>query len=141
MSIYQTVLLSLSYNISIPQLVHSFGCSVNSYRFRMMKQTDSNPLRKWAVFLVLPVLVVFLWVFSQPIYEYNQPDEDSQVVNLSGLSDSPLFFIDGKEVSYATVEQTDPNNIERIDVLKDETASEQYGEKAKNGVVLITMKK
>ena len=34
----------------------------------------------------------------------------------------------------------DPNKIERVTVLKDKSATELYGEKGKNGVLLITLK-
>ncbi|WP_297336546.1 periplasmic heavy metal sensor [Algoriphagus sp.] len=34
----------------------------------------------------------------------------------------------------------DPNDIESISVLKDKSATEVYGEKAKNGVIIITLK-
>ena len=141
LAIYQAVLLGYTYNIRIPQLVHSFGYSDNASRFRMMKKTPSNPLRKWTVALIVPFFVVFLWTFSQPAYEYSQPKEDSLVVRLSDLEKSPLIFIDGKEEPYSTINHIDPNTIKSIDVLKDESAINLYGEKAKNGVILITSKK
>lgn len=53
----------------------------------------------------------------------------------------PLYIIDGKindSVSLATIM---PNDIERIEVLKDEQATNLYGEKAKYGVIYIYMKK
>lgn len=54
---------------------------------------------------------------------------------------SPLFIVDGKKMSGKKAENIDPNNIESIDVLKGQNAIEQYGKKAKNGVVKITLKK
>jgi TonB-dependent SusC/RagA subfamily outer membrane receptor len=35
----------------------------------------------------------------------------------------------------------DQNTISHIDILKDQAAIEKYGDKAKNGVVIITTKK
>ena len=35
----------------------------------------------------------------------------------------------------------DPKTIEKMDVLKDKAATDTYGEKAKNGVIIITTKK
>jgi len=52
---------------------------------------------------------------------------------------SPLFIVDGKE-SFSIQEIT-PDQIESIDVLKDESAVRVYGEKGKNGVVIIKIKK
>ncbi len=53
----------------------------------------------------------------------------------------PLYIIDGKEVDSNFVKTVDPNDIDRIDVLKGETAVKKYGEKGRYGVVLITTKK
>jgi len=35
----------------------------------------------------------------------------------------------------------DPNQIKSVEVLKGDAAVKKYGEKAKNGVILITTKK
>jgi len=51
----------------------------------------------------------------------------------------PLYIVDGKEVS--DIQNLDPKSIESISVLKDKTATEIYGEKGKNGVVIIELKK
>ena len=54
---------------------------------------------------------------------------------------NPLYIIDGKEMDLDIMNNIDPNTIDKIDVLKGEHATRQYGEKGKNGVVLITSKK
>ncbi|GAB4035911.1 TonB family protein [Spirosoma gilvum] len=63
----------------------------------------------------------------------------------------PLYIIDGVEVKRDLVtindkfplgiQSLDPNSIESITVLKDGSAIATYGDKGKNGVVLITTKK
>jgi TonB-dependent SusC/RagA subfamily outer membrane receptor len=50
-----------------------------------------------------------------------------------------LCFVDGKRV--ATIEGIDPNTIESVSVLKDKSATELYGKDAKDGVILIVLKK
>ncbi|MDD2799053.1 MAG: TonB family protein [Bacteroidales bacterium] len=57
------------------------------------------------------------------------------------LSPDAIFFVDGIETSSDAVKKIDPNTIEKMEVLKEKTAIARYGEKGKNGVVLITMKK
>jgi len=53
----------------------------------------------------------------------------------------PLYIVDGKEVSNNfSLGNLTPETIESISVLKGETATYLYGEKAKNGAVLITTK-
>jgi hypothetical protein len=43
-------------------------------------------------------------------------------------------------VSKETVDKLDPATIEKVDVLKDKTATEKYGDKGKKGVIEITLK-
>ncbi|MCB0375107.1 MAG: TonB-dependent receptor plug domain-containing protein, partial [Sinomicrobium sp.] len=63
-------------------------------------------------------------------------------VVFSGDDDSdPLVLIDGKESTKKQAEAMDPETIEKIEVLKGESATEKYGKKAKDGVVLITTNK
>jgi TonB family protein len=52
----------------------------------------------------------------------------------------PLLVIDGK-VSTKDLSTVDQSSIESVNVLKDEEATKAYGEKGKNGVILVTMKK
>ena len=52
--------------------------------------------------------------------------------------DNPLYFLDGKE--YDKLPDIAPDDIKSIDVLKGEKAVEKYGEKAKNGVIVIERK-
>lgn len=55
-------------------------------------------------------------------------------------AEQALYIIDGKESSSEELKAIDPKNIESISVLKDKSATELYGEKGKNGVIIITMK-
>jgi len=54
----------------------------------------------------------------------------------------PLYIIDGKEVKEVkSINEMDPNPIESVTVLKDASAVSIYGERGKNGVIIITTKK
>lgn len=53
--------------------------------------------------------------------------------------DNKLYIVDGKEYEAETSE-IDTDNIERIDILKGESGFKLYGDKGKNGVVLIFTK-
>jgi hypothetical protein len=58
------------------------------------------------------------------------------------LDEKPLIIIDGKETGGdINLDSLDPNRIESINVLKGTSAEKAYGEKGKNGVVEITLKK
>lgn len=52
----------------------------------------------------------------------------------------PMFVVDGCIMTDLNVRDINPNNIERIDVLKNEAAVKSYGSAAKNGVIIITTK-
>jgi TonB-dependent SusC/RagA subfamily outer membrane receptor len=66
-------------------------------------------------------------------------NEEKELVR--GLSidkdETPLIFIDGEEVPYDEIKEIDPNSIEHIEVLKDKSALDNYGEKGRNGVLKI----
>ncbi len=52
----------------------------------------------------------------------------------------PIYIVDGKEISKAHMNDIDPDGIERMEVIKGQAAIERYGERAKDGVVIIAMK-
>lgn len=64
-----------------------------------------------------------------------------KVFNVDGGEVKALIVIDGVESSYEDMKKLDPGNIEAISVFKDDKAVATYGEKAKEGVILITTKK
>jgi N-acetylmuramoyl-L-alanine amidase len=52
----------------------------------------------------------------------------------------PLYFLDGKEISEDQLRPLSPGSIESIKILKGENAIGIYGQKGKNGVILILSK-
>ncbi|WBA42550.1 TonB-dependent receptor plug domain-containing protein [Hymenobacter canadensis] len=52
----------------------------------------------------------------------------------------PLYVIDGKPLREESLQSINPNDIEKIDILKDKKAVERFGPAAINGAVLITTK-
>ena len=75
---------------------------------------------------------------------YGQPGEDATIRirgfgTVNGNSD-PLYVLDG--VPYdGNISDLNPNDIESITVLKDAASCALYGNRASNGVILITSKK
>ena len=63
-----------------------------------------------------------------------------KLISTNGDS-KPLIIVDGEEQSNDILKSLDPKQIEKIEVLKGESATEKYGEKAKDGAILITTKK
>jgi TonB family protein len=65
---------------------------------------------------------------------------ENKGVAFSG-SNAPYIVVDGKPIDGAKLKEIDPKTIDHMEVLKDKASIEKYGEKAKNGVILITTKK
>lgn len=54
---------------------------------------------------------------------------------------NPLFILNGKEISKKEMEAVTPDSIEKVEVLKGDKATKEYGDKGKDGVIIITTKK
>jgi TonB-dependent SusC/RagA subfamily outer membrane receptor len=63
---------------------------------------------------------------------------DAEKVIQETDKDAPLIIVDGKEC--ADIESISPESIASVTVLKYRTAVEEYGEKGRNGVIIITKK-
>ena len=53
----------------------------------------------------------------------------------------PYVLVDDKPIDSDKLKDIDPKTIDHMEVLKSKAAIEKYGEKAKNGVIIITTKK
>jgi len=54
---------------------------------------------------------------------------------------SPLIVVDGVPLTYGSLDDINPNDIESIEVLKDASSSAIYGQRAANGVIIVSTKK
>jgi TonB-dependent Receptor Plug Domain len=61
----------------------------------------------------------------------------------TGLDDSKklIYMMDGKRISEIELKGIDPKDIEKLDVYKGEKAVVRYGEDARDGAIVITLKK
>ena|SRR5688572_496755 len=57
-----------------------------------------------------------------------------------GEQPMPLVFVDGLEVGAPEAREIPSASIERVEVVKGATATRVYGERARVGVILITLK-
>lgn len=74
---------------------------------------------------------------------YGEPGSDPSI-RIRGFgsingSNSPLYVVDGF-IFQGNISDLNPNDIESMTVLKDATSAALYGNKASNGVILITTK-
>lgn len=70
-----------------------------------------------------------------------QTDSPLKFRSADGSGKQPLIVKDGVISENQNADNISPETIESINVLKDKAATDKYGEKGKNGVVEITMKK
>ncbi|UWX61382.1 TonB-dependent receptor plug domain-containing protein [Chryseobacterium oranimense] len=72
---------------------------------------------------------------------------DNQPIRIGGANSSvrkdqePLVVMNGKIASLKDLQETDPNAIKAMRILKDAAATSVYGSKAQNGVIIVTTKK
>ena len=109
--------------------------------------------KKVSVYYTLPIVFSLVDAFSSSSHvqnpnvgvEYGDKDfKNSGVppqVKQSDPKNPPLYIVDGKEVLESYIKAIKPEDIKEISVLKNSSATSIYGDKGKNGVVLITMKK
>lgn len=66
--------------------------------------------------------------------------DQSQKISLSDI-DNKMILLDGKEISKAMLDDIQVTAIESIEIFKGTSAITKYGEKGKNGVIVVTTKK
>ncbi|WP_405576469.1 M56 family metallopeptidase [Winogradskyella sp. Asnod2-B02-A] len=71
----------------------------------------------------------------------HQPQVGYKVIsNYTKKDPEPLIIVDGKEASHDMLKSLNANLIESMTVLKDKSAIKKYGDKGKNGVIIMTTK-
>lgn len=64
-----------------------------------------------------------------------------QTLQLRPMTAKPIVFIDGKEKTVEEMNALNPNLIESVSVVKDGHAIREFGERGRNGVVKVQLKK
>ncbi|CDN31660.1 Regulatory sensor-transducer [Mucinivorans hirudinis] len=111
-----------------PEFASALSYSLTKKRLKMLaKQKRAGSVRR--LLLTLPVVAMLLGAFSLTTQAQDTKPKDK-----------PLYIVDGKVFAH-DINIIEANTIESMTVLKDKSATDVYGEKAKNGVVVITTKK
>jgi len=142
---YQYSLLKLSSVKNQIVITNHFNLSNLKTRIIMMNKHQSSRFGLAAYALVIPLIfmcMVFSYAFAQ-----NKPIIDTvKSFTISDQKpektpDKALIILDGKVIDKATMDAINPENIYTVNVLKGKDATDIYGKKGKDGVVLITSKK
>ncbi len=145
---YQKLLISYAMGVGQPALITPLNFSLNKKRMIMMKKMKSPNVRKWRSLLLLPLILILSLAFSNP-FSGDESLSQRALSKLNGFSDSvnsvekipsvDLYILDGKEISMEQLMTIRPESIS-FKVLKGAEAVKLYGEKANNGVVIMTSK-
>jgi TonB-dependent SusC/RagA subfamily outer membrane receptor len=139
---YQYTLLKVADSKILPVIVSEFRMSNLKKRIVMMNKSKASRLSLLRYSLAIPLLGL-LWFFAAPA-SAQEPDKakgDTKKEVLT-MPENALYIVGGEERSYAEiVGKVTPEDIESISILKGKAGEELYGEKGKNGVVLIKIKK
>ena len=117
-------------------------------RITMMLRKRSS---RWAVarvLFVLPLAGLALGAFARTAYVF--PDDKGKKENVTilirnakidpsdGKSGNPLILVDGREVK--SIDSLSADRIASVSVLKDSASKASYGEKGRDGVIIVTTK-
>jgi TonB-dependent SusC/RagA subfamily outer membrane receptor len=78
---------------------------------------------------------------SWPAASTGMPTGETSFALKVDSSRQPLYVVDGKVLPVANFGELNPQSIESLEVLKDDAATTTYGEKGRNGVIVIVTKK
>lgn len=114
----------------------------------MMSKSKSPLSRGLKSLYVLPLVCLCIGLqaktVNEPIDKVNENSGNSITV-VTTTDSSPLFIVrqvwgEEREITKAEFDEIESYRIKSIEVLKDADAKEKYGDKAANGVIVITMK-
>lgn len=105
--------------------------------------TACSTLKKTSKLNDIPSGVVIATQTERQLVMYGAPSPKVGSIAIEVNHDNdPLYIIDGVEQRDRNAfDNLNPQNIESMEILKDEITISKYGDKAKNGVIIITLKK
>jgi TonB family protein len=133
---YQYLLIKKAVGKSGYSVANSFNHSILKKRITMMSKLKSHSVKKLRLLYMLPLVCLCLSMQAQTI---------SKTVDKNNEKNSPLIILrytwgEEKQISKAEMNNIDPNRIKSIEVLKGSEGKKKYGDKALNGVIIITPK-
>ena len=140
---YQYLLIRKAVSKSGYSVANSFNHSILKNRITMMSKSKSPLMRGLRVLYLLPLVCVGLSLQAQTVFV--PADKGSVKVRVTQEGAEPLCILrqasgEEKEISQAELAAIDPATIESMEVLKDAESIAKYGDKGKNGVVIVTLK-
>ena len=128
-------------NVTEPKVLRSVDKELDAEAIRLLKSMPKwKPgMQKGKAVAVKFTMPVLFRLEGGEVTSSQLVTLDRRVGTIRG-TEVPLFIVDGIEVAPSVMAALKPESIESMTVLKDESATKLYGEKGKNGVILITLK-
>ena len=128
---YQYRLLGFSTQTNVAAIANNFNVLPLKRRITMMnlRRTRRTGVIKYTLFM--PVAAALLFACNL----------DSLARTIAETVKKPLMIVDGKRVSEAEIQALPPEQIDNITVFKETSAQALYGDKGKDGAVVIEIKK
>ena len=152
---YQYLLIGKAAGKSGCSLANNLNHSILKNRITMMSKSRSPFAKGFRALYLLPLVCLCIGLQARTVYDPTDKEQDVNGVrtlrtvdfSLSGLASgtSPLFILrqargGEKVITRAELDRIELHRIASIDVLKDESAKEKYGERGADGVVIVTLK-
>lgn len=130
------------------RIANNFNSSLIKSRLKMMTRIKSSKLATLRYVSGILTVAALLMVFACEKKEVVAEPEaqkgflNDQGVFISNLDKDPLIIIDGELADKDAMNKMNPENIHSVSVLKNKENqyTAKYGEKAKNGVIVIQTK-
>ncbi|GAA4433353.1 hypothetical protein GCM10023188_22690 [Pontibacter saemangeumensis] len=132
-----------------PAIATQFNFLQLKKRIAMMNKKQSSLLHvaRYAVLVPLVAAPLLFAACSEEGAETASPADtaaaakEQGATQASALDTTAIYYIDGKEATSEAVEQLDPEEIHSVNVLKGESATKVFVDRAANGVIAVTTKK
>jgi len=141
---YQLLLIRKAVGGRWYSIANSFNHSKLKNRITMMLRKKSSRWTGARVLLLLPLTALALGAFAETVYLFpeDKGKKENPKIHASAPDGAdPLVLVDGREQPASSINDITPERIQSITVLKDSTAIRMYGDKGRNGVVLVELKK
>ena len=141
---YQLLLIRKAVGGRWYSIANSFNHSKLKNRITMMLRKKSSRWTGARVLLLLPLTALALGAFAETVYLFpeDKGKKENPKIHASAPDGAdPLVLVDGREQPASSINDISPERIQSITVLKDSTAIRMYGDKGRNGVVLVELKK
>ena len=161
---YQYLLITKAAGIGGYSIANGISHSTLKNRINMMLHKPSNPKNSLKLLALLPIVGMVLAANARTVTDvtYVNGDNSSEVIDEQAVAATPaatpqtddkekkkevivdlnsethpLVIVNGTEMPYDNFVSISPNIIKSITVLKNKEALTKYGEKGKDGVILV----